>query len=747
MRRHIALLLWSCAAPLSAQAPDQRAAVEALRDSLALLTDTTALKRLEARGIERARANRDNPFLHVRLGFIAYRLGELTGSDRRYEDAAGEFEWAAELAPGWAYAWYGLGLAELAVGEHAVVAIENLRQQLGKDHLSKAAVAFGRAVQADPSFARATIDLANTALEQRIRPRLDVALNAVRLAAATEAGVRPDVQLARGRVERELGEADSALAAFGAYLRVGGDSALGLLELARTQFFARRTPAGRGTYYAAARLIAGPPALTLLRADLTWAATAEELAAFDSLRGAAERAAWLERFWERRDLAEARDAGERLAEHYRRWFYAKRNFRLVSRHRHYDITEVYRPDQREFDDRGVIYLRHGDPDERARFICPNDRECAPNESWLYRQVGGDLTFHFAARDDVQDYKLVESLADVLGFSRAVRAAGGGDSVIAGLYASRGRFGDVYRRVGDGAGTAGSLLARERHASRKSVAAGTTSDSYRRRFDQPLGLVTSDFVVGAEAAGAAAQDLHVVFAIPAGRLAPVAGGDGALYPLAFRLLVTDHAERLVAQLDTTRVFRASEALRGGTYLVGRLAVPLAPGSHRYRLLVATPDGSAGELVARDSLAVASLDGRSFAASDLVVGRDGSGLRWVRPLDTVLLNPLGRFPERSTAELYYEVYGLEPGAAYHTVVRLEKEGRGSIFAAVGRLFGGGRAPVLLEFDAAAEGPVTRVHRSLDLRETPPGRYRLTVELRDPASGRTVVRSRPFEVAPAP
>jgi hypothetical protein len=83
----------------------------------------------------------------------------------------------------------------------------------------------------------------------------------------------------------------------------------------------------------------------------------------------------------------------------------------------------------------------------------------------------------------------------------------------------------------------------------------------------------------------------------------------------------------------------------------------------------------------------------------------------------------------------------------VVRLEKEGRGSIFAAVGRLFGGGRAPVLLEFDAAAEGPVTRVHRSLDLRETPPGRYRLTVELRDPASGRTVVRSRPFEVAPAP
>ena len=72
---------------------------------------------------------------------------------------------------------------------------------------------------------------------------------------------------------------------------------------------------------------------------------------------------------------------------------------------------------------------------------------------------------------------------------------------------------------------------------------------------------------------------------------------------------------------------------------------------------------------------------------------------------------------------------------------------MFAALGRLFGGGRAPVLLAFDAAAEGPVTRVHRSLDLREAPRGRYRLTLELRDPASGRTIVRARPFEVVAAP
>src|SRR5205807_3541973 len=150
------------------------------------------------------------------------------------------------------YACGGLGLAELAQGEHSVIAIENLRQILGKDYLTKAAEAFARSTVADPSFAEASIDLVNAALQQRIQPRLEVALHAVRLAAASPAGRTPGVQLARGRVEREMGEADSALAAFHRYLTVGGDSGVGLLELARTAYFAQRRVEGWAAYLAGA---------------------------------------------------------------------------------------------------------------------------------------------------------------------------------------------------------------------------------------------------------------------------------------------------------------------------------------------------------------------------------------------------------------------------------------------------------------------------------------------------------------
>src|SRR5207244_1234323 len=300
MRRSLVLLalLVGPATRLAAQAPAERAAIEALRDSLARVTDSLSLKRLETATIQVAKQNRDDPLIHLRLGFIAYRLGEIT-NHKSHDDAAGEFEWATQLKPDWPYPWYGRGLADLAQGEHAVIAIENIRAILGKDYLSRAAQAFARATQVDPSFAEAAMDVANTALSQRIQPRLQVALDAVRLAAASPAGRTAGVQLARGRVERAAGDVDSALAAFQAYLTIGGDSGLGLLELARTYYFARRPTEGWRAYFAGARTGRSATAVDLYRADLGYVARPEELTPCDGLTAPGTRPPWLARFCRR----------------------------------------------------------------------------------------------------------------------------------------------------------------------------------------------------------------------------------------------------------------------------------------------------------------------------------------------------------------------------------------------------------------------------------------------------------------
>jgi GWxTD domain-containing protein len=733
-------------ASLGAQDPSDRLALERLRDSLAGAADSVTLKRLEAATIEVAKRHRDDPTIHLRLGFIAYRLGEVAGK-AHFEDAAGEFEWAAELRPAWPYPWYGDGLAELALGEHSIIGLENLRQILRKDYLSKAVRAFAKAVEADPAFAEATVDLARTALDQRIGPRLDLALSAVRAAAISPAGREPPLQLARGRVERAVGNSDSALAAFQAYLAVGGDSGTGLFEQARTLYYAHQPIAGLRAYYVGARASTALAA-ALYRSDLAWIATPAELAAFDALDGGPARAEWLAAFWQRRDVAEAREPGERLAEHYRRWFYAERNFQLVSRHRHYDITERYRSTQGELDDRGIIYVRHGSPDRRATYVASDSVE--PNETWLYHQATGDLIFHFVARKGVQDFKLVESLADALtaglGAALALQTRRGMSPAATGLFASRADLSPLYVRLGDPTGSANmrGALAAERKLGQRSIEVGTASDSYRRTFASPLDVIVSRFVAGDLHSGGPA--LHIVFAIPANRLSPVSDRNRVVYPLSFRLYVTDSAGGLAARLDTMRVFAARAPLPDGTYLTGQLAVPIPPGVYAYRLLTEQADSAAGTLVTGDSVNVDTLTGRRFAVSDLVVGRVGSGLVWSGGADTVFLNPLDRFPEGGTAELYYEVYGLPPGGVYHTVIRLERRGGRSVFGAVSRLFGGGkRLRVLLEFDAPSDGPVTRAHRQLDLRDAPRGPYVLTLRISDPATGNALTRSAQFTVVP--
>ena len=743
------LLAGLLASSVAAQAPADRAALVAFRDSLSQVADTLALGRLEAALIDVARADRDNALLHIRLGFLAYRLGEAGGGKSHYDDAAGEFEWATDLRSDWPWAWYGLGLAELALGEHDVIAIENVRQILGKDYLTKAANAFARAAEADPAFAVAVIDLANTALTQRINSRLGVALAAVRQAARGPAGREPAVQLARGRVEREAGEADSAVAAFEAALATGADSGVALLELARSLYYARRPGTARARYFAGAAA-GSPDGIALYRADLFWIAAPDELAAFDALASPEERVAWLGRFWERRDAEEARERGERLAEHYRRWFHARRSFRLVTRHRHYDITETYRSTQAEFDDRGIIYIRHGPPDDRAAYLCPppdpadpNPPTCATNESWRYRRAEGDVVFHFAARDDVQDYKLVESLVDVLGFSASVAAQGRRDTLVADLYATRERFGEPYSRVWRGHGLRSNVLGEERQLGRRAIALGTTTDSYRHRFDRPLTVRTTDFVVARRDGDDPAQQLVVVFAVPVGRLTPEPSGGGVRYPLQFRLQVTDTGGGLVSALDTVRVFGAARPLTREDYLTGLLTVPVPAGDLRYRLLVATTDGEAGDVVRRDSLDAPPLDGRSTALSDLVLGRAGSGIVWLPPGDTIPLNPLGQYPQGASVELYYEVHGLTPGREYRTEITMEPAGGPSLFGRIRGLFGGRRAPISLAFDAPAAGPVTRVRRTVDLGDLGRGAYLLTIRVFDPDGGTTHLRRRRIEV----
>jgi GWxTD domain-containing protein len=726
----VALIVVLVPSGLSAQAPEQRDELERFRDSLAAIPDTAGLLVEERRLIDLAKTDRSNTLVHLKLGFLSLRVGEL-GGQAHYDDAASEFQWAIDLQPTWPYAWYGMGLAEYGVGDSQISFVTGIKTMLGKDALTRSAMAFAKSAEVDSTFVRGLVELSNTALRQRVNIKLGVALDALRRAKLQE----PQVLLARGRVEREVGDGDSALAAFRGYLDHGVSRSLGQLEIARTLFLLGRFDGVQPYYEGAAS--DDPATVAGYRGDLATIASDSVLKEFDNTSGA-RRAAYLKHFWSERDRTELRSDGERLREHYRRMFYARKNFQLTSLNRHYDIVERYRSGSRDFDDRGVIYIRHGEPTSRATYAAPG---LEPNESWRYSRPEGDLLFHFVAREDVQDFKLVESLFDVLGFSQqiALRAENVVDNPVAEqLIYSREQLSPIYQRL-QSAGRIGSgqFQAEERRVGQSSIAVGTRTDSYELAFADELKARTQVLAVGRDSSGTQVQ---IAYAISGKGLEPVTVTRGFLYSVRVRFTAMDHTGRVVASLDTTRHFVAPERVPDDEHLVGRVAVPVPTGRYEYRLAIQQGE-EAGVVLPRDTVRVGGPSSVTLGLSDLVLGSRSANLTWRRSeQDTVLFNPLQTFKRAEEMQLYYEVQGLQPGSSYEVRLAVRKQGgSGGLFR---KIFGGGGAAISLKFGSRATAMVESAHRGLQLEKLKPGMYVLEVEVTD-AGGHRDQRLRPFQV----
>ncbi len=475
------------------------------------------------------------------------------------------------------------------------------------------------------------------------------------------------------------------------------------------------------------------------RADLVMVMPDSTMRAFE-LATLAERVALLRRFWDTRDRDELHGSGERLREHYHRLDFARRHFRLVTPNRQFDIAERYRSGQSEFDDRGVIHVRHGAPEARSSYAAPG---VEANETWRYRRDGEPLLFHFVARQDVQDYRLVESLFDILGFAATVRLRDGSDPIntsqqVEALLRSREGIHPVYSRLlAGGRGGGAQIQTEERVVGRRSIALGTRTDSWRLQFADALAARIEIAAVGADSSG---PNVQLAFAVPGGSLRAVLAPQGVVYPIRMRATVLALDGRTVAAIDTLRAFVTRSEIPAREHLLGRVSLRVPPGT--YTIRVALESDRAGMVTARDTIRVASLDGPAIGLSDLAIGTRAVNLPW-RTLggDTAWANPLGMFRRTQGLELYYELGGLVAGTPYRTDIAIRRPTGGSVFR---RVFGGGGAAIQFGFDGIHPGGLEAARREVSLAELKPGSYRLEVVV-STRDGRTAVRHRAFTVVP--
>ena len=708
--------------PLAGQAPTERRTLDAFIDTLVAVTDTVSLRRREAALAPMAK-HRDSAFMRVRLGLVRLRMAEL-GASADAQAAVHVLRQATERQPSWPYGWYALGLAEVqrAIWEQADRLA--LGSRVGVGNLERSAERQRRALEADPTFIPAAVELAALTLGLNDTSLMRPAVTALRRAAAVQSAA-PEVLLAAGRVERAAGHLDSAGFAFERFLAGAGSRALGLLELARTRLAEGREDAQRVYYEGAA--FDDPAAIAGYRADLAMIAADFELARFDHARGR-DRAEFLRRFWTDRDRLEMRAPGERIREHYRRLTYARRNFALTVSRRFYGDVDAYRSGGMEIDDRGVIYVRQGEPAERLR---PFVYGLMPNESWRFNRAEGDLLLHFSSGydsnggggGDLYDYRLVESVLDLRGASDASEDQ---------LLLSREPLSGVYRRMLHwGPYGAARSRARERGIGRVSIALGTTTDSYELQFPYDLSGVVDMVTVG-EVGGRTLA--HLVFAVAESGTRAERDADGVRYTVRLRAVASDAGGRPFADLDTTIVFRPSAPLGRAQYLIGRAELPLPSGLWTWRAALQVGD-SVGIVLPRDTVRVERSMG-SITLSDLALGIRGASAAWEPvPGDTVLLTPFDLFPEGAEVELYYEAGGATPGTSYrHDIAVYRVRGEPGLAE---------RRPVVtLGFDEPATDSLLRAHRVLQLARLKPGRYLVEVKLSTP-EGESEARRREFIV----
>jgi hypothetical protein len=394
------------------------------------------------------------------------------------------------------------------------------------------------------------------------------------------------------------------------------------------------------------------------------------------------------------------------------------------------------------DDRGIVYVRQGKPDATAR---THSGEAI--ELWVYDRASGPLvlSFHEVNFDgQVGASRLVPTVLSAnpqlrdqvchLKPSICSATADPSDPVlIAGdTSTSRTRFmsrAQVMKRLANISfenidqefreSTRLSNGVAMRHEHDEGVAAiveATSTDHAERTFSGPLHPIVQ--IYGLDKDPGASPRLVVVFAVPGKELewtSPASAGGRSIYPLHLEILTasSDGAERAT---DTTRYFATRAPLGDGEFLSGVLEIPLPAGRHEATLVISQANGR-GAVAA---IGAVKLPGESegLELSDLVLGKEGTGLTWPSGTSEVSLNPLNAYHVGGTAEVYFQIRGLRTGAEVSTTYRIFRAQDDST-----------RPPRLeMRTSGRASGDRWEVSRRLGLGRLKAGAYRVEVTVSD-------------------
>ncbi len=717
----LALLVLLIIAPAHALA--QRDLAQ-LHDSLQRIADPSLL-----RGMIAQRSNKQaerNPELLTERGLIGVRLYELTASRPDGKNAQKAFEQAIKRAPRYGWAHYGLGMV-LAHGpdsdpfagglRNAFVLDDAIGRVFGNDATSRARRAFTEAVSGEPPVPYAAGELAELSTKRWSRETLERSAQALE-----ELNQSPHANavswLALSRVRLELGAVDEAFAAIEKAAALGVDRAAGARTLAMIAFQSdQREKEGAAAWFESVDH-ADLEMLDLLVEDISAVLNKQEFVRVQKLDADAKRK-YLREFWDMRAALGGVPVQERLAEHYRRLAVARRNYWRSARFGAPvgDQLVLRSFGERPYDDRGMIYIRHGQPHERMRSILSEPHR----ESWLYRDLNGqEQMLHFAAMQSNSDYDLVHKLPCDADYIDPLR---GKDRNMARLALNCSSTNVL------------AASANYRQVAYEMLATDTDQPNFTKDLPFYFDLYTFRGEEGRTSVVAAV-------AVPVEKLQKKEIAMNPAYRVDLSLILVDTASRKVIRQDDSVAIAATRAFKNDDLFRMHVEVAAPPSrTTLQRVIVSDPsEPGIGQLYG-GPFPIPDYSLGKLMMSDIVLAEPRVEGKWHRGDVKLALVPTGRF-KGGSFRAFYELYNIVDNTAYSTEIEIEPIQK-SAGQKLKSLFGG-KSKISLKFDGVAldvKNNTLQELRQVDA-QLGPGRYRMRITVRL-ENGETVRGDRVFVV----
>jgi hypothetical protein len=406
-----------------------------------------------------------------------------------------------------------------------------------------------------------------------------------------------------------------------------------------------------------------------------------------------------------------------------------------------------------WDDRGLILIRHGEPDEVIR-VASGDGTL-PKEAWIYYAMNGvPAVFEFRKAPLWADYVAALPVeCDVSQARRDVRPDARGLATFQRVildYGTRLAAADpdatsrayrCYNALARGKLSEELPYIRLSEASRalearNAMMTALQTETAGHRFANPLRILASVYALkGADSS----TTISTFLKLPAEALTPAPMYQGVRYPLQVSLAVEDQVARTVQRVDTLLRHDAPGPLVGGQHVRTVVHIPARPAADAtVRLTVSnTYEPAEGQSLAFRR-PVPTFTTGDFALSDLIVAEPGNAGYWTR--GNASLSPVpGHQIAGHAFRLYYEIYGLSDNESVRTRIVLSPTHEDGLKSRLRAIFGG-RSVQELEFDERttpdADG-ITSVDRTITTT-LDPGRYVLELTIQRSSTGERLATS---------